>query len=703
MKQITQNLNTGNADVVEVPLSACKKGCLLVQTAASLVSAGTERMLMDFGRSNYLQKAKQQPDKVKEVLQKVKTDGLLSTYEAVKSKLDQPMPMGYCNVGQVVAIGEGVDGFELGDWVASNGNHAEYVCVPKNLCAKVPAGVTPEAASFTVLASIALQSVRLVKPELGETVVVSGLGLVGLLTVQLLRSHGCQVIGTDYNKARLRLAEKFGATTIDLNESDDPVSLVQEQTAQMGSDAVIIAAATSSNEPISQAAQMCRKRGRVVLVGVAGLNLSRADFFKKEISFQVSCSYGAGRYDTNYEEKGQDYPVGYVRWTEQRNFQAVLQSLKEGWLSVSDLITHRFKLEEAEQAYQTLLEDKASLGIVLSYPKKEYTPEQLQAKRTLRYEIKPQPEENVSVSVIGAGNYASRMLIPAFVNANVALNTLYANSGLSCQTVGKKQGFKQVSTDVDSLWSSQTNLVVIATRHNSHSSYVCESLRAAKHVFVEKPLALTLEKIDQIESLYHEQEAKTKVMVGFNRRFSPYIQKMKRLLISAAQPMAITMTINAGAIPADHWTQDKQVGGGRIIGEACHFIDLARFLSGSKIIASTVQYMKDSAGCADTAVISLSFSDGSVASINYFANGNKAVAKERIDVFCGGKSLCLNNFRHLTGRGWKGFKKMSSMKQNKGQFECAQAFVDAVREGKESPIPFNEILEVSRVVITLAK
>ena len=711
MKQITQNLKTGKSAVVDVPLHNLQAGYLLIQTQTSLISAGTERMLVGFGKSSYLQKAKQQPDKVKEVIQKIKTDGFATTYEAVKAKLEKPMTIGYCNVGRVVAVGDGVDGFAIGDLVASNGPHAEYVSVPKNLCAKVPTGVVPEKAVFTVLGTIALQSIRLIKPELGETIVVSGLGLVGLLAVQFLRSHGCSVIGLDFNAGRLKLAEKYGAKTINLSTVDDPVAKVACMVNQPGVDGVLIAAATKSNDPVSQAAKMTRQRGRIVLVGVTGLELSRADFYEKELSFQVSCSYGPGRYDESYENKGVDYPFGFVRWTEQRNFQAVLHAMQEGWLSIEDLITNTYDIEKAEAAYEALLNDKQALGILINYPH-QIIPDKVKqvALQTTQLQNKKNDLDakltntSLNVSCIGAGNYASRMLIPAFQKAGVSFDSVYTTTGLSAKSMAAKFNFNQASTDLNNLWKkSKSNVVAIATRHNSHADLVCRALESDKHVFVEKPLALTMDEVNKIEKSYRDKGGQFKVMVGFNRRFSPFVKKMKQLLTITAAPMSITMTVNAGAIPADHWTQVDLVGGGRIIGEACHFIDLARFLTGSKIIDSSIQFMSGAGVTThDTAVISLKFSDGSIASINYLANGNKAVAKERIEVFTQGKVLQLDNFRKLTAYGFKGFTKMKSFKQDKGQLECVNAFVKSL-QGQEELIHFDEVLEIARVSIKLAQ
>lgn len=711
MKQITQDLKTGASCLVEVPLQKLRQGCLLIQTEYTLISAGTERMLVDFGKSSYLQKAKQQPDKVKEVFQKIKTDGLMTTVDAVKAKLAEPMPIGYCNVGRVIGVGAGVDGFTVGDLVASNGEHAEYVCVPKNLCAKVPEGVTAQTASFTVLASIALQSVRLIKPELGETIVVSGLGLVGLLAVQFLRSHGCRVIGADFNAQRLRLAEQFGATTVDLAHVEDPVSAIIACNDGVEVDAVLIAASTKSNDPVSQAAKVCRQRGRIVLVGVTGLALSRADFYQKELTFQVSCSYGPGRYDPNYEDVGNDYPKGFVRWTEQRNFEAVLLAMKEGWLQINDLITNTFPIAEAEKAYQALLEDKSALGIMLSFPQRPLPDTDAQnMMRTIGLtavahaaDVKSAHKCRVQMSVIGAGNYASRMLIPAFDKAGVNFHTLYANTGLKCRSVATKFGFANASTHLEQLWSSDTSQVVaIATRHDSHASLVCQSLNAHKHVFVEKPLAISVEEVEAVEHAYASQQGKYLLMVGFNRRFSPFVVKMKELLQKDAGPVSMNMMINAGHIPANHWTQDPKIGGGRIIGEACHFIDLARFIAGSAIVEASINYLQQPGLIAfDTAVISLQFANGSIASINYFANGHKSIPKERVEVCSKGRVLQLDNFRQLIGYGFSGFKKMSSFKQDKGQSQCVQAFMQAVQNGGSSPIPYEQIIEVAKVAVQL--
>ena len=704
MKQVLQNLKTGITEVTDVPCPRAGRGQLLIRSSHTLVSAGTERMLVDFGKAGLIDKARQQPDKVRMVLDKIRTDGLMPTLQAVRNKLDQPLPMGYCNVGVVAEVGAGVNGFAVGDRVASNGKHAEAVSVPANLCALVPDGVADEAAAFTVLGAIALQGIRLVQPTLGEAVVVTGLGLIGLVTVQLLRAQGCRVLGLDFDPAKLELARRFGAETVDLKAGADPVAAAMAFSRGRGADAVIITASTKSNEPVHQAALMCRKRGRIVLVGVIGLELSRADFFEKELTFQVSCSYGPGRYDPNYEEKGQDYPVGFVRWTEQRNFEAVLDMLASGQLQVGPLVSHRFGIADAQQAYAVVGGAEASLGILLHYPLP--AGEDAGAARHARTVALPAPAKAASVtagalavSVIGAGNYAGAVLIPAFKAAGVQFRQIAASASAGSVHLGRKFGFAQATTDTAALLADPAaQMVVVATRHDSHAEYVLRALAAGKHVFVEKPLALRHDELARIEAACAAAPRQL-VMVGFNRRFAPQVQRIKTLLAGAPGPKAFVMTVNAGAIPANHWTQDREVGGGRLVGEGCHFIDLLRFLAASPIAAHQVVAM-DSA-TLDSFTISLRFADGSVGTIVYLANGSKAFPKERLEVFAAGRVVQLDNFRKLMGYGWPGFSKMNLWRQDKGQAACAKAFVDAVARGGPSPIPLAELLEVARVSIDI--
>lgn len=703
MKQILQNLKNGETEIADIPCPRTGAGSLLIQTRRTLVSAGTERMLVDFGKANLLDKARQQPDKVRMVLDKIKTDGLMPTIETVRNKLDQSLPLGYCNAGTVLEVGSGVTGYKVGDRVASNGKHAEMVSVPVNLTAKIPDTVSDDEAAFTVIGAIALQGLRLAKPTLGEVVVVTGLGLIGLMTVQLLRAQGCRVLGLDFDTDRLALARKFGAETVNLSKGEDPIEAANVFSRGRGVDAVILTASTKSNEPVHQAALMCRKRGRIVLVGVTGLELSRADFFEKELSFQVSCSYGPGRYDPEYEDKGHDYPIGYVRWTEGRNFEAVLDMMAEGLLDVKPLISHRYAIEEAKTAYEVVGGAEASLGILLEYA--DTKPDDDRKNRNLPITPQSLKTKGVpSVSFIGSGNYATAVLIPAFKTAGARLKTVASSAGVTGVHAGKKFGFEETTTDTPSLLAdSETDAVVITTRHDSHARYVLQALEADKHVFVEKPLCLTLEELSEIETAYRQKAATGAapvLMVGFNRRFAPQVVKIKNLIGSDSTPKSFVMTVNAGSIPADHWTQDKEVGGGRIIGEACHFIDLIRFLADENITNASRTTLQSPTG--DTVTLNLEFSNGSIGTVHYFANGPKSFPKERLEIFSAGRVLQLDNFRTLKGYGWPKFSKMKLMRQDKGQTGCAKAFIDSLRAGHSAPIPFEEILEVARMSIALA-
>jgi predicted dehydrogenase/threonine dehydrogenase-like Zn-dependent dehydrogenase len=716
VKQILQSLKTGNTEVVDVPAPAARRGQVLVRTSRSLVSVGTERMLVEFGKASYLEKARQQPDKVKMVLDKVRTDGLLPTMETVLNKLDQPLPLGYCNVGVAMEVGEGVSSFTVGDRIVSNGHHAEVVSVPKNLCALVPDSVPDEEAAFAVIGAIALQGIRLVAPSLGEAVVVTGLGLIGLVTVQLLRAHGCRVLGIDFDESKLSMARQFGAEVVNLARGEDPVAAANAFSRGRGVDAVLITASTKSSEPVHQAALMSRKRGRIVLVGVAGLELSRADFFEKELSFHVSCSYGPGRYDADYEQKGFDYPIGFVRWTEQRNFEAVLDMMSDRRLDVRPLISHRFKIDEAADAYALVGGAAPSLGILLEYPDARVQPEVALRNPTVAVAPTGASAANtargasVAVTFVGAGNYATAVLIPAFKTAGARLRTVVSQGGVSAVHAGRKFGFEQSTTDTDAVFADDaTDAVVVSTRHDSHARLAVQALHAGKHVFVEKPLALTHEQLGDVERAQAAAGAGAAapiVMVGFNRRFAPHVVTVKSLLGAIAEPKVMVMTVNAGAIPASHWTQDELVGGGRIVGEACHFIDLLRHLVGAPITGFDAVSIGAAPGVAvtdDKASITLRFADGSMGTIIYVASGHKSFPKERLEVFAGGAVLQLDNFRMLTGYGWPGFRKQKLWQQDKGQRACAAAFVAAVRDGAASPIPFAELLEVSRVTIDIAE
>ena len=708
MKQILQDMASGGTAVAEAPAPQCSSGSLLIHTSTSLISAGTERMLVGFGKASYFEKARQQPEKVKMVLEKVATDGLMTTIEAVRSKLAQPLPLGYCNVGIVSEVGAGVDGFRVGDRVVSNGPHADVVKVPKNLCVLIPENVDDESASFTVVASIGLQGMRLALPTLGEAFVVTGAGLIGLLTVQLLRAQGCRVLAIDFDEVKLTLARQFGAQTCNLGAGEDPVAAGMAFSRGKGVDGVIITASTPSNDPVMQAARMSRRRGRIVLVGVTGLELNRSDFYEKELSFQVSCSYGPGRYDPAYEEKGQDYPLGFVRWTEQRNFEAVLDMMSSGQLNVKPLITHRFSFEDAPKAYEALTADKTGLGMLLQYS--SLTSQRMVRQVTLKPGARFTPQRAL-MGFIGAGNYASRMLIPAFKVAGAQFHTIVTAGGINGVIHGEKAGFAEASTDMSAMLVNESiNTVAIVTRHDTHSRFVAQALQASKNVFVEKPLAIDMEGLITVQAAFDAAQLRApqggpQLMVGFNRRFSPQVQKIKALLKPVKEPKSFIMTMNAGAIPDNHWTQDNAVGGGRIIGEACHFVDLMRFLAGSPIVSVQAYRMGDAPGVViteDKASITLGFEDGSFGTILYLANGATSFPKERVEVFVAGRVLQLDNFRKLKGYGWPGFNRMNLWRQDKGQNACAAAFLEAVEKGVPAIAP-DEVFEVARVSIEVAE
>jgi predicted dehydrogenase/threonine dehydrogenase-like Zn-dependent dehydrogenase len=706
MKQILQDMAKGGSTIVEAPSPQISKQHLLINTTVTLISAGTERMLVDFGKANFIDKARQQPDKVKMVLEKVQTDGLMTTIDAVKSKLSQPLPLGYCNVGVVASVGADIDSFKIGQRVVSNGSHADVVKVAKNLCAKVPDNVTDEEAAFTVVASIGLQGIRLANPTMGECFVVTGVGLIGLLTVQMLRAQGCRVLAIDFDQSKLDMAKSFGAETCNPGKGEDPVAIGMAFSRGIGVDGVIITASTKSNDPVTQAARMSRKRGRIILVGVIGLSLSRADFYEKELTFQVSCSYGPGRYDANYEDKGQDYPLAFVRWTEQRNFEAILDMMSGGQLNVKPLITHRFQFENAPSAYDLLTTDKSALGILLNFTS-DFEPRHKAAHKLIDA---PQYQPNDPViGFIGAGNYASRVLIPAFKAAGAKFHSIATSGGINGVIHGEKAGFSEATTDTQAMIEDpKINTVAIVTRHNSHAYFVQQALKAGKNVFVEKPLAITHQELDAIKLTYDaalKSEMPPKLMVGFNRRFAPQILKMKALLEPIKEPKSFIMTMNAGSIPANHWTQDNNVGGGRIIGEACHFIDLMRYLCGHEIVSVQARRMGESDSVdvsEDKAAIILGFADGSFGTIHYYANGAASFPKERVEVFVASKILQLDNFIKLKGYGWSGFKKLNLWKQDKGQNTCSKLFLDAIRIGSPAPICAEEIFEVARISIDVA-
>ncbi|SHE50527.1 Predicted dehydrogenase [Arenibacter palladensis] len=687
MKQIIQDLKNGETILEEVPVPMIKPGQVLIKTTKTLVSLGTERMLVEFGKANFIQKAQQQPDKVKMVLNKVKTDGLKPTMDAVLNKLNQPLPLGYCNVGEVVKVGRGVTEFNVGDRVASNGNHAEYVLVPKNLVAKIPDNVSDEEAAFTVIGSIGLQGLRLLNPTFGETIVVVGLGLIGLVTAELLLANGCNVIGFDFDPEKIEIAKKKGITAINPGEGSDQVKFVESYTNGIGADGVIITASNKSNEIISQSANMCRKRGRVVLVGVIGLNISRADFYEKEISFQVSCSYGPGRYDEEYEIKGNDYPIGYVRWTEKRNFEAVLNAIDRGVLKVKDLITERIAINNFEQIYGDMRNSK-TIASILEYDSTT------SPRSTVNIASRSFEGKKGVLGIIGAGNFTSSTLLPNLKNLNADIKYIASSGGLSSTIMAKRHNIAKSTTDYkEILVDEEVDLVIITTKHNMHAPMVIEALQAGKSVFVEKPLALNNNELNQIINEYKSQNVS--VSVGFNRRFAPIAKKMKKLLGNDNTPLNIIATMNAGFIPSDVWVHDMEVGGGRIIGEACHYIDLCSYLSGSTVKAVCMNSMgSNPEENTDNVSILLKYENGTNAVINYFSNGSKAYSKERVEVYSQERTLIMDNWRKLKAFGFKGGNQSS--KQDKGHYNQFKELLDQQRDGGYPIISFDEIVNTTK-------
>ena len=692
MKQIIQDLKSGETILEEVPAPVVRRGAVLIRTHRSLVSLGTERMLVEFGKASYLEKARQQPEKVKQVLDKIKSDGLIPTLEAVFRKLGEPLPLGYCNAGEVIAIGQGVSDFKIGDRVVSNGHHAEVVCINQNLVAKIPDHVTYDEAAFTVIGAIGLQGIRLINPTFGETIVVTGLGLIGLITSQLLLANGCRVIGLDFDQSKVELARSFGIEAYNVSDGRSPVTLIESLTDYIGADGVLITASTKSNDVIAQSAGMCRKKGRIVLVGVVGLDINRSDFFKKELSFQVSCSYGPGRYDDNYEEKGHDYPIGYVRWTEKRNFEAVLNALARKKLEVLPLITERIHLDDYLQIYGNMSNPKSIASIITYDVKKSDTLNTQVVINGANF-----AGQKGVFGVIGAGNFTGSTVLPMLSKAGGKVKTIASSKGLSGTILAKKFNIAQSSTDYHSiLRDDEIDIVIITTRHNAHARQVIESLEAGKHVFVEKPLALNIDELNAIDVVIGQTD-KT-VTVGFNRRFSPFSIDAKKQIGSSGIPINVVATMNAGFIPQDVWVQDMEVGGGRIIGEACHYIDLISFFTGSHVESVVMNAMgTNPAENTDNASILLKYTNGSTGTINYFSNGSKAYSKERIEIYAQNRTIVMDNFRKSY---YYGFKASGLSKtQDKGHREQFRLLVDRIKNGGDPIIPYADLMNTSKAAI----
>jgi len=693
VRQVVQNLKTGGIELAEVPAPAARPGHVVIRSHVSLISAGTERAAIAFGRQTLLDRARKQPRKVVEMLGRVQREGLGRTLGAIQTALERLQPMGYCNVGTIEAVGPDVADLVVGDRVVSNGPHAERVLVPSTLCSRVPTDLADDAAAFTVLGAIALQGVRLAAPTLGERFAVFGLGLVGLLAVQLLRANGARVLAIDRVAERLDLARAFGAEVASADA--DPLDAARRLSRGQGLDGVLLATATDSDEPVHQAAAMCRKRGRIVLLGVAGLTLQRGDFYEKELTFQVSASYGPGRYDAAYEQQGHDYPLPFVRWTAGRNFEAVLDLLADRRLDVAPLMSSRMPIERATEAYDMLSRPGPTLGVLFDYPVESVATRvvRLQPRAAATAVARP------GIALIGAGAHAAAALVPALTRCGARLHTVVTRAGLDAVTVARRFGAEQASSDVDAVLADPSiDGVIVATPHDSHAALAIAALRAGKHVFVEKPLALRQSDLDAIAAA-HAAAADRILMVGFNRRFAPLTVALRRELAAIDQPKALICTVNAGALPEGHWARRPEIGGGQVIGEGCHFVDLMLELLGAIPLRIAGAALAGTGACLSGV---LQFPDGSTGTLHYLDNGHASFPKERIEVFTAGRVLRLDQFQTLKAFGVPGFKDIVLRRPDKGIDGCIKAFVEAIRSGGPSPMPPDALFASCRTTLELA-
>ncbi|MBA3767840.1 MAG: Gfo/Idh/MocA family oxidoreductase, partial [Acidobacteria bacterium] len=694
--------------VMDVPAPIAQRGRVLVRAAASLISAGTERMAVDAGRKGLLGRARENPDKVKEVIQRARSEGVISTVNAVLTKLGSSTALGYSASGICVGAGPDVTEFRAGDRVACAGvgfaSHAEVLSVPVNLCVRLPRGATFEAGAFGTLGAIALQGVRLSEPTLGESVVVIGLGLLGQLTVQLLKANGCRVFGLDLDPQKVELARELGADRAMLN-TEDAKGAVTEWSRGRGADAVLITAATPSNEPIELAGEVSRLKGRVVAVGLVGLDVPRDLFFKRELTLRISMSYGPGRYDPEYEERGHDYPFAYVRWTEGRNIEAFLDLVAEGSVNVERLITHRFPIEEGERAYQLITGalKEPYLGVVLRYDTERELERPMEMPPATKERPLAAPAKSVRLGLIGAGAYAKAMLLPNLKASGVEFQAIATASGVTARDIGAKYGFRRsVSSADDVICEGEVNLVMIATRHDLHAELSRRSLETGRHTFVEKPLALDDEELESVMEAAARTDAQ--LMVGYNRRFSPHARAALEFFKDRTAPLSIAYRVNAGRIPPEHWTQDPREGGGRIIGEVCHFIDLMQFLAGApvtRVYAETITSRNRRIVEEDSVFITLRFADGSNGSIAYLAEGDKALPKERVEIFGEGRIFVLDDFRSATTYRNGREETIKLRAQDKGQADEIRAVCAVVLEGTPAPITLADLAAASRATFRI--
>ncbi len=700
MKQLLQEMRSGETHIVEVPVPQPTAKTVLVKTAASLISVGTERMLVEFAQQSMLGKAKSRPDLVRQVVDKAKREGIANTLDAALNRLDQPMALGYSSAGTIVEVGTELQGFKHGDRVACGGGgyavHAEYAVIPQNLMVKVPDEVSLEHASFATLGAVAMQGFRLAQPQVGDRIAIIGLGLLGLLTVGIAQAAGCTVLGIDLDPKRVKLARQLGAQAVLRKNAEEAA---QAFSKGQGMDAVIICADSKSNDPVTLAGEIARSKAKVVAVGAVGLNIPRKAYYQKELDLVVSRSYGPGRYDTDYEEKGIDYPIAYVRWSEQRNMESFIDLLASKKLDLEPLISHRFPIEEAAQAYAMITAEKKEpfLGVILTYPGNA-DEKQVSVFNINAPIVRLRPGEVIALGVLGAGNYALSTFLPVVKKVGgIAPVGIVSGSGLSASHAAHKFGFGFAGSDPEIIFSDAAiNVVAILTRHHLHSEQVMRAFETKKHIYCEKPLAINQSQLDRAVTGLSQAESSL-LMVGYNRRFAPLAQKMKTFLEGRSEPMVIHYRANAGLLPLDHWTQDPAVGGGRIIGEACHFIDFLTFMVGQNPTSVSAVALPDNGKYnQDNVVISLTYPDGSLGTITYVANGDKAYTKERVEAFCGGRVAVLDDFRWLDMTQKGRVKRVkSALHQDKGHRDAWTAFIESIRNHGTPPIPYDQLITTS--------
>lgn len=689
MKQLIQHLRTGQTEILEVPAPALQSGQILVRSVCSVISTGTEKMLVEFSKGSLISKARQQPERVAQVLDKMKTDGILPTLEAVFNKLDTPLPLGYSNAGIVLAVSNDVTQFKVGDHVITNGTHAEINAVPVHMAAKIPDGVSFENAAYTVIASVGMQAIRLASPQIGDVTVVIGLGLIGALTCQLLRAQGSRVIGYDIDESKRNSIRQSGFETVD-GSTADFMHYVQSITSNRGADQVLIAASASDDQLINTAAQLARQKGKIILIGVVNMQFDRTPFYQKELSFQVSSSYGPGRYDAQYEEKGIDYPAAYVRFTAQRNFESVLYAMASGALNPAIFTSAKIAFENAADAYATIGKD-GHLATLIQYA------EHIHSAQTIIYSTGTHASSHIHAGIIGAGNFTKMTLLPALKELQIPVHAIASNSGMDATILARKYQIPAIHTDPQKiLQDTENNLVIITTRHDSHAQFAIDALKAGKHVYVEKPLALTRATLDNVRDAFVAANGFC-LFVGFNRRHAPLSKKAKAAMGDGANSV-INIVVNAGSLPADHWLQDVSIGGGRLVGEACHFVDLFQYFAGSPI--TRVFAVDNSPGKNhEQAIIHLTCANGAQGNIVYTANGSKSYPKETITIFNAGKVITLDNFRKLTIHG--NAAGTTSSKQDKGLRDQLRSIRSTIESGDPMPVSFATLYNVSLAAIAI--